>query len=162
MSTDKDPETPRPLPRGEVMSTGIVGGVRVELVHYTEQDIRQRDREWQHEVERERSVATQLRCRMMNLEMDLQRVLEGNATLNAFPIVEEIRRRLTAYGLLQRSLPILKEHLEYANSAPVWHCTGYEANTLNALIPEIEAVLGPNVRAKRGQTAAQEMENGTK
>ena len=47
-------------------------------------------------------------------------------------------------NLLVRALPMLQEHADYANSAPVWHCTGYEANTLNALIPEIEEVLGPN------------------
>lgn len=47
-------------------------------------------------------------------------------------------------SLARRALPMLKDRADYANSAPVWHCTGYEANTLNALIPEIEAALGPN------------------
>lgn len=47
-------------------------------------------------------------------------------------------------GLLLRALPMLREHAEYAANAPVWHCTGYEHNTLSKLIPEIEAALGPN------------------
>ena len=64
--------TVRPLPRGEVMATGRVGDLIVELVRYTEHDIRQRDKDWLNDVERERSIATKLRCRMLNLEMDLR------------------------------------------------------------------------------------------
>jgi hypothetical protein len=36
---------------------------------------------------------------------------------------------------------MLEEHQDYADSAPVWHCTGYEANTLGVLIPEIRAAI---------------------
>lgn len=45
-------------------------------------------------------------------------------------------------GRLLRALPMLREHAEYAASAPVASCTGYEHDTLANLIPEIEAALG--------------------
>jgi hypothetical protein len=44
-------------------------------------------------------------------------------------------------ALLARAMPMLEEHKDYADSAPVWHCTGYEANTLSVLIPEIRAAI---------------------
>jgi len=39
----------RQLPRGEVMASGIINGMRVELVRYTEEDILTRDRQWQYD-----------------------------------------------------------------------------------------------------------------
>ena len=87
------------MPRGEVMATGVISGVRVELVRYTEQDIKTRDSQWQHELERERTIARQARCRELNLELDLRRVLDGEATLCDFAVVNEVRARLTPDGL---------------------------------------------------------------
>ena len=84
----------RPLPRGEVMATGVINGMSVDILRYTEEEIRTRDRQWQYEVQRERDAATQARCRFMNLELDLRRLLDGEDTLNGFDVVEELRQRL--------------------------------------------------------------------
>lgn len=83
------------LPRGQVMATGNINGVAVQLVRYTEEDIRNRDAQWKYELERERELARQARCRMANLEMDLRRTLDGDRTLCDFAIVNEVRERLT-------------------------------------------------------------------
>ena len=82
------------LPRGEVMATGVVGGIRVELVRYTEEAVKNRDAQWRYELERERAIANEMRCRMFNLEMDLRRVLDGERTLCNFAILDELRQRL--------------------------------------------------------------------
>jgi hypothetical protein len=63
------------------------------------------------------------------------------AQMRAHAMQERAAERERWRGLLVRALPMLEEHAAYANSAPVWHCTGYEADTLNALIPEIESAL---------------------
>lgn len=89
------PDTLQRMPNGQVMATGVINGVRVELVRYTEQEIKTRDSQWQHELERERAIARQLRCRHLNLEFDLRRVLDGESTLCDFAIVNEVRERLT-------------------------------------------------------------------
>jgi hypothetical protein len=83
------------MPHGQVMATGVIDGHRVELVRYTEEDIKNRDAQWKYELERERSIAREARCRMANIELDLRRVLDGEPTLCDFAIVEEIRQRLT-------------------------------------------------------------------
>ena len=85
----------RPLPRGEVMARGVINGLPVELVRYTEGELRVRDQQWQYEVDRERDTARGERCHRMNLELDLRRLLDGEPTICDFEIVEELRQRLT-------------------------------------------------------------------
>lgn len=92
---DKENSVPRPLPTGEVMASGDVNGLRVEVVRYTEAEIRVRDKQWQYDVQRERDAATRERCHRMNLELDLRRLLDGEPTLNSFDVVEELGQRLT-------------------------------------------------------------------
>ena len=90
------------LPRGEVMARGVINGLPVELIRYTEEELRVRDRQWQYEVDRERDTARSERCHRMNLELDLRRLLDGEPTICEFEIVGEIKRRLTRdSGLIQ-------------------------------------------------------------
>jgi hypothetical protein len=42
-------------------------------------------------------------------------------------------------ALLKRTIEPLEWYAEYLNTAPVWHCTGFEANTVNSLLDELRA-----------------------
>ena len=46
--------------------------------------------------------------------------------------------------LLTRCAQALEWYAEYLNEAPIWHCTGYEANTVNPLLADVREALGPN------------------
>ena len=142
----------RPLPRGEVMATGVINGMSVDLVRYTEEEIRTRDRQWQYEVQRERDAATQAHCRFMNLELDLRRLLDGEDTLNGFDVVEELRQRLDDCAQmeierLRAALLIVKRMCDEALPKFNWGASRLDANAIKLLNDAPLAVmraLGPN------------------
>jgi hypothetical protein len=51
-------------------------------------------------------------------------------------------RRL--HDLLKRATKPMEWYLEYLDTAPVWHCTGYEASVVQPLLKEMKAALEPN------------------
>lgn len=83
-----------PFPSGEVIARGTVEGLPVEITRYTALEIANRDCIWQYRVKEALSISQRERIQATNLQLDLQRVLDGERTLCDFPIVAEIRARL--------------------------------------------------------------------
>lgn len=83
-----------PMPPGEVIATGEVDGVHVEVIRWTRQDLERRDAFWRSQLQRLEATLRAERCSSTNLRFDLRRVLAGEPTLCSFPEVEEVRARL--------------------------------------------------------------------
>lgn len=72
----------------QVLKRALLKGVRII------DDQAQRDREWAHKLEKANDEARRERCRRTNLELDLQRLLDGDEPLNRSPVVLELQAAL--------------------------------------------------------------------